>query len=91
MEPVVLPDDEVRMNEEDVKSLKAAKEKNKETTSTAKRALRVARETQDLAEHTLTGKKYVEYVTDALGFFSRDTYLPPHTHKHTHILCLECS
>jgi hypothetical protein len=42
------------MNEEDVKSLEAAKERNKETTSTAKRALRVARETQDLAEHTLT-------------------------------------
>ncbi|QDZ23899.1 t-SNARE coiled-coil homology domain-containing protein [Chloropicon primus] len=51
--PVVLPEDEVRMHEEDRKDLDRAKEKNRETTKAAKRALRVARETQEVAEHTL--------------------------------------
>ncbi|WZN65255.1 t-SNARE coiled-coil homology domain-containing protein [Chloropicon roscoffensis] len=53
MRPVVLPEDDVRMNEDDRKDLDAAKVKNRETTEAARRALQVARETQEVAEHTL--------------------------------------
>ena len=42
-----------RMNEDDRKDLDAAKVKNRETTEAARRALQVARETQEVAEHTL--------------------------------------
>ena len=41
------------MNEDDRKDLDAAKVKNRETTEAARRALQVARETQEVAEHTL--------------------------------------
>ena len=51
--PMILPDDDVRMNEDDRRDLDAAKEKNKDTTKAARRALKVARETQAVAEHTL--------------------------------------
>ena len=53
MKPVILPEDEVRMNEDDRKDLEKAKKKNKETTNAARRALKVARETQEIAEHTV--------------------------------------